>query len=152
MQISVNIDTANADHVAAALAFMNALGGHEQPSNIFTKRLAEQQTEELEVDKSAQEKAAKAARAAARKAKAEAEAAAAKEETEDDDDLLGDDEEEEEELTHAILRQLTEEKVKADKTTNAPKVKERLQKYGASNVTSIPKDKFRDYYEFLTKL
>lgn len=157
MQVSLNIDVANIEHVEALEVFMRTLGGHPFQTTVTgptaTPDIKVEKAEDSAVDKVAAEKAARAAARKAKadklKAEAEAEAAAAAAEAEneeEDDDLVGDDEEEE--ITVATLRTLTAEK----SATHRAEIKAKLVELGASNVTTMDVKHYKAYYDFITKL
>lgn len=158
MQISVNLDVTNVEHVQALEAFTRALGGLPYTQDLnqtqsFGKTVAmtNQLLEEAPKPSQSPEDIAKAerqARGKARKAKAEAEAKALEEE---DDDMLGDEDEEEDEedpIDVATLRELTASKSKQFRA----EIKAKLVELGVANVTTIPENKFKEYHKFITSL
>ncbi len=158
MNVSLNIDVANAKHRQALNDFMQALSDEAvvtvAPSPKISTADAKKSTptepeEETEEEQEDQAKKARQARAQARKAKAKVVEPEPEDEDEEEEDFLGDeDTEEEQEITPAMLRTLTAEK----SVEYRAEIKKKLTSYGVSNVTSIPEDKMKDYHKFITSL
>jgi hypothetical protein len=141
MNVQVSIDVNNPIHVDALKQFMDALADNVNAAKKQHQPTKSVDKEEHEDDKPAlSEKEARAKRLAARKARAEAERS--KEEDEDN---------EEPEIKIATLRKLTREKIEEDED-NRDEIDEQLAKYKVGSVSSIPENKYKDYYDFITNL
>ena len=144
MQISVNVDVCNEDHVKALEVFTRALGGLSPVSEVVTTTAAPVKIEIEEKPKAVRPSRAKA------KPEPEPEPETEEEETEEtEQDLLGDDEAEEELVIDSVmLRALTAPK----STTHRDVIKAKLAELGANNVSTIPEDKYKEYHDFITSL
>jgi hypothetical protein len=137
MNVALNIDVANIEHVEALEVFMRTLGGHPMATPLAPGVVMTPVTEEKP------EKPAR--RRAAPKVEPAPAAVEETEEEEEDDDLVGDDAPK---VDIAMLRTLTSEK----SATHRAEIKAKLVEYGVNNVSSMPEAKYQDYYNFITSL
>jgi hypothetical protein len=140
MNVSLNIDVANVKHVEALERLMRTLGDLPMVEKIIEEHnpsIDIRIQEELKPKRVRKQKAAPAP---------EPEPEVEDEDEDEEEDLVG--AEEEQEIDVATLRTLT-----AGKSANHRKaIKAKLAEYEVENVTSIPKEKYKDYYQFITSL
>ena len=150
MNVSLTIDVQNPQQVQALKQLIDSLGGNEVANPVLTAApMADNGAAAPVAEKPTRTRKSKAV--AEEPKYLEAEAEQAEEEMaqapgpEEEDDLVG---EEKPKVDLATLRALTAEKA----ILNRAVIKAKLGELGAANVTTIPENKYQEYFEFISSL
>lgn len=147
MNVSLTIDVANVKHVEALERLMRTLGDLPMVENLRTEpakpfEINVEQAMNGGPSKTVTEKATRSRKAKAPEPEAEMDQCptpATMQEEEAPTD---------EQINVATLRALTAEKALMHKNA----IKAKLVEFGAANVTSLPKDKYNEYHDFIASL